>query len=69
MQNSFSYNRNVNEYDLRVSPINTSTIKFFRKIGVEEVEPDYSFIYHFITSPLDFPSLANLPVSFTNSVF
>ncbi len=40
MQNSFFKNNSVNEYDLRVYATNISTIKFFRKIGVEEVQPE-----------------------------
>lgn len=36
----FFKNNNVNEYHLRVSPTNTSAIKFYRKIGMKEVGPE-----------------------------
>lgn len=35
----FKYN-NVNKFHLRVSPTNTSAIKFYRKIGMNEIGPE-----------------------------
>jgi RimJ/RimL family protein N-acetyltransferase len=37
----FFLKNNVNEYHLRVSSTNTSAIKFYRKIGMEEVGPEF----------------------------
>lgn len=36
----FFKNNHVNEYHLRVSPTNTSAIRFYRKIGMAEVGPE-----------------------------
>jgi RimJ/RimL family protein N-acetyltransferase len=36
----FFKNNNVSEYHLRVSPSNTTAIKFYREIGMEEVGPE-----------------------------
>lgn len=36
----FFINSNVNEFHLRVSPTNTSAIKFYRKIGMNEIGPE-----------------------------
>src|SRR5699024_3895900 len=38
----FFKDNNVNEFHLRVSPINTSAIKFYRKIGMNEIGPEVS---------------------------
>lgn len=36
----FFRSRNVTEFHLRVAPSNTSAIKFYRKIGMEEIGPE-----------------------------
>lgn len=36
----FFKNNNINEFHLRVSPTNTSAIKFYRKIGMNEIGPE-----------------------------
>ncbi|SFE29768.1 Ribosomal protein S18 acetylase RimI [Lentibacillus persicus] len=36
----FFKSNNVSEYHLRVSPTNTSAVKFYRKIGMNEIGPE-----------------------------
>jgi len=37
---NFFKNHNVNEYHLRVSPTNINALKFYKKLGLEEVGPE-----------------------------
>lgn len=37
---NFFKNHNVNEYHLRVSPTNTNALKFYKKLGMEEIGPE-----------------------------